>query len=81
MTVAIGVQLFVPVGAYSNSTLATPEPESDALATSDALGPPIVCPATGTVSEPVGFVLSTRTVTIGLVPEWPAWSVATARSS
>ena len=41
----------------------------------------MVWPASGCVREPDGFVLSTTTVTIGLVPVWPAWSVAIARSS
>ena len=81
MSLAIGTQVFRPAGLYSKATLATPAPPSDAVASSGVAGPPIVWPASGDVSEPVGFVLSTRTVTIGLVPVWPAWSVAIARSS
>ena len=41
----------------------------------------MICPALGWVIEPVGSVLSTTTVRTGLVPVWPAPSVAIARSS
>ena len=81
VSVAIDVQPFVPWRVYWNSTLLTPEPVSFAFAVSCALGPPIVWPASGSVSEPVGSVLSTSTVRVALVPVWPAWSVAIARSS
>jgi len=70
-----------PVGRYWKRTEATPDVESDAAAVSGAAGPPISAPAAGRVSDTVGAVLSTRVVTIGLVPTWPDWSVATARRS
>ena len=68
MTVAICVQAFVPFGAQSNSTLAIPEPESDADAAIGVDGPPIVFPGSGIVIEPVGAVLSIVTVRAALVP-------------
>ena len=71
----------VPAGAYSKRTNLTPEPPSLAVAVSVACGPPIVLPAPGTVTEPVGSVLSTRVVTAPLRPTWPPRSVATARRS
>ena len=42
-----------------NSTVATPEPPSDAFAVRVTLGPPTVEPEAGAVTEPVGAVLST----------------------
>jgi hypothetical protein len=82
VTVAIDVQLFVPVGVNWNSTLWTPEPETSlAVACSGELGPPMVLLVLGCVIEPIGSVLSTTTVRVALVPVWPAPSVAIARSS
>src|SRR4051812_9654223 len=62
-TVAIRLQVEPDVALYSKRTLATPEAASAAfVAEMVACVPPMIAPALGTVSEPVGSTLSTRTV-------------------
>src|SRR4051812_47415635 len=76
------VQVFVPEGERWNVALATREPpvsaESELTVT---VLPLTLAPLAGAVSEPVGSVLSTRTVTVAEVKVLPAASVVMTRRS
>ena len=61
--------------------MSTPEPTSAELLVSETGGTPISAPAAGAVTEPVGSVLSTRTVTVAEVKALPALSVVRTRRS
>ena len=74
------VQLPAPAGERWNCTVATPEPLS-AESLARATVPRRFAPAAGAVTEPVGAVLSTRTVIVGEVKVPPALSVVTTRRS
>ncbi len=69
-----------PAGERSNWTVATPEPES-AESLERATVPRRSALAPGLVTEPVGSVLSTRTVIAADVKALPAASVVTTRTS
>jgi hypothetical protein len=60
--------------------VATPEPASAELLVSPTV-PRTFAPAAGAVTEPVGAVLSTRTVIAAEAKTLPAWSVVTTRRS
>ena len=61
-------------------TVSTPEPPSAELLVSEIVLRTLAASA-GAVIEPVGFVLSTRTVIVAEVKELPALSVVTTRRS
>ncbi len=60
---------------------ATPEPPSEADAVSVNAAVLSVSPSSGAVSEPLGAVLSMRTVRVALVPVLPLASLESARRS
>ena len=68
------------IGERWNWTVARPEPPSAALLVSETVFRRLAASA-GAVIEPVGFVLSTRTVIVAEVTELPAKSVVTTRRS
>jgi hypothetical protein len=78
VSVAIVVHVPAPSGERWNATDATPEPPSAALAESARL-PRRNWP--GSVSVPVGAVLSMRTFAAVCVRVLPAWSVTKTRRS
>ncbi len=76
------VQTPAPAGLRWNWALATPEPPSAEFELTVTAFPRTLAEAAGAVSEPVGFVLSTRTfVTSAEVNVLPALSVVTTRRS
>ncbi len=76
------VQTPPPAGERWNCAFATPEPPSAELEETVTAAPRTLALAAGAVTEPVGFVLSTRTlVTSALVNVLPALSVVTTRRS
>ena len=62
-------------------TVSTPEPPTSAELLASTTVPRMSAAAAGFVTEPVGFVLSTRTVIVAEVKELPALSVVTTRRS
>ena len=74
------VQLPAPAGERWKVTVSIPEPPSAELLVSVTV-PRMSAASAGAVIEPVGFVLSTRTVTVAEVKELPALSVVTTRRS
>ncbi len=74
------VQVERPIGERWNTTVATPEPVSAELLTS-VIEPRTLAAATGLVTDPVGSVLSTRTVVTAELKTLPALSVVTTRRS
>ena len=74
------VQMPAPAGERWNRTVAIPEPAS-AESLVSAIVPRTFAPPPGAVTEPVGSVLSTRTVITGDVKTLPALSVVTTRRS
>ena len=61
--------------------MATPEPPVSAELEATEIEPRMFAPLVGAVIEPVGFVLSTRTVIAAEVRVLPALSVVTTRRS
>ncbi len=78
---SIVVQLPSPRGERWNTTVPTPEPPASAEFAATAIEARTLAPSAGAVIEPVGFVLSTRTVIAAEVKELPALSVVTTRRS
>ena len=74
------VQVPRPIGERWNWTVATPEPAS-AESLVRVIEPRTSAAAAGLVTEPVGSVLSTRTVVTPEVKALPALSVVTTRRS
>ena len=74
------VQVPAPIGERWNWTVATPEPESAELLVSETVLRTFAASA-GAVIEPVGLVLSTRTVIVAEVWVLPALSVMWTRRS
>ena len=74
------VQLPAPAGERWNCTVATPEPLS-AESLARATVPRRFAPVAGAVTEPVGGVLSSRTVTRADAAELPLTSLTNARRS
>ncbi len=68
-------------GERWNWTVATPEPPSAELLASATRAADVGALSAGFVTEPVGSVLSTRTVIVAEVKELPALSVVTTRRS
>ncbi len=82
MSVAIVVQVPAPAGERWKSAEATPEPPSAELEETVTAAPRTLAEAAGAVTEPVGFVLSTRTlVTSAEVKLLPTLSVVITRRS
>ena len=80
-TVAIVVHVPAPAGERCSAADATPDPASAELADT-VTDPRTMALVAGDVSEPVGAVLSTRTLlTVADVVELPALSVVTTRRS
>ena len=77
----VAVQVPAPAGERWKTTVSRPEPASAELLVSETGGTPISAPLAGAVTEPVGRVLSTRTVTVAEVKVLPALSVVTTRRS
>ena len=75
------VQVPAPAGERWNWTVSTPEPPRSAELLASTTVPRMSAAAAGFVTEPVGFVLSTRTVIVAEVKELPALSVVTTRRS
>ena len=76
------VQTPAPAGERWNCAFATPEPPSAEFELTVTALPRTFALAAGAVIEPVGFVLSTRTlVTSALVKVLPALSVVITRRS
>ncbi len=76
------VQTPPPAGERWNWAFATPEPPSAELEETVTAFPRTLAEAAGAVTEPVGFVLSTRTlVTSAEVKLFPTLSVVTTRRS
>ena len=78
---SIVVQLPRPSGERWNVTLPTPEPPASVEFEVTAIEARTLAPSAGAVIEPVGSVLSTRTVVAPEVKELPALSVVTTRRS
>ena len=74
------VQVPAPAGERWNCTVATPEPAS-AESLASVIEARTSAAAAGLVTEPVGSVLSTRTVVTPEVKALPALSVVTTRRS
>src|ERR671924_2377697 len=75
------VHVPAPAGERWNWVEATPEPPSAEFASTEIV-PRTFAPAEGAVTDPVGFVLSTRTfATADDASELPALSVVTTRRS
>ena len=78
----IVVQTPAPAGERWNAAEATPEPPSAELEETVTAAPRTLALAAGAVTEPVGFVLSTRTlVTRAEVKVLPTLSVVITRRS
>ena len=75
------VQVPAPAGERWKVTVSTPEPPRSAELLASTTVPRISAAAAGFVTEPVGLVLSTRTVIVVEVKELPALSVVTTRRS
>ncbi len=75
------VQVPAPIGERWNWTVATPEPPASAELLVRPTVPRTLAQSAGAVIEPVGLVLSTRTVIVAEVWELPALSVVTTRRS
>ena len=76
------VQTPAPAGERWNCAFATPEPPSAEFELTVTAAPPTFALAAGAVTEPVGFVLSTRTFVISAeVKVLPALSVVITRRS
>ena len=78
---SIVVQVPSPSGERWNTTVPTPEPAASAEFAATAIEARTLAPSAGAVIEPVGSVLSTRTVIAEEVKELPALSVVTTRRS
>ena len=82
MSVAIVVHVPAPAGERWNCAEATPEPPSAEFEETVTALPRTFAEAAGAVIDPVGFVLSTRTlVTSADVKVLPALSVVITRRS
>ena len=82
MSVAIVVHVPVPAGERWKTAEAMPEPESLELEDTLTAAPETLDPDEGAVSDPVGAVLSTRTLTtVGDVELLPTLSEVTTRRS
>ena len=82
----VTVQAPPPAGRRSKTIVSTPDAEPLTAGSAESLasvtaGTPISPPFAGAVTEPVGAVLSTRTVIVGEVKLPPALSVVTTRRS
>ena len=75
------VQLPAPIGERWNWTVATPDPPESVELLVRPIVPRTLSLSAGAVIEPVGFVLSTRTVIVAEVWALPALSVVTTRRS
>ncbi len=78
---AVAAQVPAPAGLRSKVTVATPEPPSAESLVSVTGATPSLAAFAGAVTEPVGAVLSTRTVIAEDVKVFPALSVVVTRTS
>ncbi len=75
------VQVPAPAGERWKVTVLTPEPPASAELLVSEIVLRTLAASAGAVIDPVGFVLSTRTVIVAEVKELPALSVVTTRRS